>query len=200
LFPQATYITQPSIYLDPVWMVSHEYLVFLPDIIFTKDEWGPSTVNAIEGAANRLSKLPFVDTKRIAACGHSNSGRYGYYLLTHSNKFAAISLASGRCGPDMISCACSIYESDGTSLLYWAERSATGAALGDLWKNKDRWIDHTAIVQADKITAPFLMMYNKQEKGETGDDFRLGRELFIAMRRLEKKSWWLDYDNSGHEA
>jgi hypothetical protein len=176
-------------------MVSHGYLVFTPDIYFTKDQWGPSTVNTLDGAARYLRQLPFVDGKHLGATGHSNSGRFGYYLLTHSKSFAAISAGSGFCGPDIMSCACSV-RSKGESNLEWAENDAVGAALGHLWKNKASWIDHTAVLQADKVVAPFLMFYNKQET--SGDDVRMAIELFTALRRLEKKNWWLDYDNGSH--
>lgn len=194
-YPQAGYIEAPSIFDDPSWMVSHGYLVFTPDIYFTENQWGPSTVNSIEGAAIYLKKLNFIDGKHIGAVGHSNSGRFGYYLLTHSKSFAAMSLGSGFTGTDVISLALSLnYPDNKTSNLEVAERNAYGAALGNIWQNKNSWIDHTAVLQVDKAISPLLLFHSKND----GDDPRAAVELYIAMRRLEKACWWLQYDKGDH--
>jgi len=198
-YPKPGYQTAPDLFECPSWMVSHGYLVFLPDVYFTKAKWGPSTVNTMEGAALYLSQLSYVDSKHIGVVGHSNSGRFGYYLLTHSHSFAAMSIGSGMGGTDVLSAALSLglpnsygsYE----SLLKWAEVSALGAGgLGNIWQNKKSWLDHTAVLHIDQVTAPLLLFHNKKD----GDDVRLAIELFISLRRLEKKAWWLQYDNGSH--
>lgn len=195
-FPSPEYISSPIIHSSPGWMVSHGYLVFAPDIYFIQGKWGPSVLNTLDGAAKYLQSLPFVDGRHIGACGHSNSGRFGYYLLTHSKSFAAMSIGSGYCGTDYVSAALSLQMNDNeTSNLEFAERNAVGAGgLGNLWKNKDLWIDHTAVLHADKVTSPLLLFHNKRD----GDDVRLAVELFIALRRLEMRSWWLQYDDGRH--
>jgi hypothetical protein len=194
LFPKPKYIDATEIYSNPAWMVSHGYLVFLPDINFIEGQWGPSTVNTVDGAANYLRQLTYVDGKHLGACGHSNSGRFGYYLLTHSHSFAAMSVGSGFCGADVLSGALSLGIGTGASNLETAEVNAFGTALGSIWQNKDKWIDHIAPLQADNATSPFLLFHNKKD----GDDVRLAIELFIAFRRLEKKVWWLQYENGSH--
>jgi dipeptidyl aminopeptidase/acylaminoacyl peptidase len=200
LYPTPEYLVCPLIDSDPAWMASHGYFVFTPDIYFTKDKYGPSTVNTIDGAAKYLSQLPYIDTKHMAACGHSNSGRFGYYLFTHSKSFAAMSLGSGFGGTDILSIALSIgggkpgFDGDGESNLEWAETGAHGASLGSIWQNKQSWIDHIATLQADKATSPLLLFHNKKD----GDDVMLAVQLFTALRRLNKKSWWLQYDNGYH--
>ena len=194
-YPTPEYIDAPEICSNPAWMASHGYLVFLPDVYFTKAKWGPSTVNTMDGAARYLRQLYYVDGKHIGAVGHSNSGRFGYYLLTHSHSFDAMSIGSGFGGTDLISLSLSLDYAEATSNLEWAEVSAYGAGgLGNLWGNKNSWIDHTAVLHADKVTAPLLLFHNKKD----GDDVRLAVELFISLRRLEKKTWWLQYDNGGH--
>jgi hypothetical protein len=177
---------------SPCWLVSHGYLVFLPDIDFSKGYWGPNTVNSIEGAARYLSTLSFVDGQHIGATGHSNSGRFGYYLLTHSKFFAAMSIGSGMGGTDIMSLSLSGTSEE--SALEWAEVGSFGKGLGNLWQNKQVWLDHTAILNVDKVVSPLLLFHNKND----GDDVRLAVELFTAMRRLEKKIWWLQYDEGGH--
>ena len=45
----------------------------------------------IEGAIDYLSRLPMLHDYSDCA-GHSNSGRFSYYLFTHTHKLAAMSL------------------------------------------------------------------------------------------------------------
>jgi dipeptidyl aminopeptidase/acylaminoacyl peptidase len=190
-FPTPEYIINASIFNEPAWMVSHGYLVFLPDIYFKKGQWGPSTVNSVVGAANYLSHMPYVDSKHIGACGHSNSGRFGYYLFTHSNNvFAAMSVGSGT--TDVMSGAFEM-ESNGISNLEWAEAISFGGGLGDFWKNKSSWIDHASVLHADNVKCPILIFQNKRDHS-----FFQGFEMFTALRRLNKPSWWLQYDHGGH--
>jgi dipeptidyl aminopeptidase/acylaminoacyl peptidase len=192
---EPAYIDAPENYDSPSWMVSHGYLVLVPDIYFTKSEWGPSTVNTIDGAAKYLKTLAYVDSSHLGAVGHSNSGRFGYYLLTHSNSFAAMSIGSGSTGTDVISLGLSIDKENGESNLSWAERDAYGAGgLGNLWDNKSRWIDHDAVIQADKANAPLLLFHNNMD----GDEVRAAVELYLAFRRLGKPIWWLQYDRGYH--
>ncbi|MEP7376783.1 MAG: prolyl oligopeptidase family serine peptidase [Chitinophagaceae bacterium] len=186
------YIFVPTIHNMPAWMVSHGYLVFAPDVHFTETNWGPNVINAMDGAAKYLGSLSYVDSKSIAAVGHSNSGRFGYYLLTHSNSFAAI--CTGSAATDVISKA---FKND--YWLHWVEKGALGGGLGKLWENKNIWYDHTAVLNADKVTAPSLFFDNQKD----GDGpFAAGQamEMYMALWRLEKKNWWLNYRNSGHHA
>jgi dipeptidyl aminopeptidase/acylaminoacyl peptidase len=72
-YPQAQYIIAPNLIYGLAWIVSHDYLVFMPDLQFKKNQWGPSTVNTIDGAAKYLSRLSYIDGKHMGVCGHSNS-------------------------------------------------------------------------------------------------------------------------------
>jgi dipeptidyl aminopeptidase/acylaminoacyl peptidase len=193
-FLPAQYIDAPKLFESPAWMVSHGYLVFLPDIYFIKGKWGPSTINTVEGAAQYLSQLSYVDGKHMGACGHSNSGRFGYYLLTHSNSFAAMSVGSGT--TEVISYALSLdkKENKERSNLEWAEVNAYGTGLGELWQNKSSWLDQTSVLSADKVVSSLLQFHNKKD----GAPFEHAVKMFTALRRLEKKVWLLQYDNGVH--
>jgi dienelactone hydrolase len=192
-YPKPENITNPAIFLNPAWMVAHGYLVFTPDIYFTQAQWGPSTMNTIEGAAKYLSQLPFVDTRYLGACGHSNSGRLGYYLLTHSKSFAAMSIGAGS--TNIISAGLSLQNSgEEESELEWVELGSIGTGLGNLWQHKASWIDHTSVLQADKVISPVLMFHNKKD----GAPVEQAVQMFISLRRLHKKAWWLQYDDGYH--
>lgn len=195
----AKFIQVPNLKWGLAWMLNHGYLVFMPDINFKKGKWGPSTINTLDGAANYLKKLRYVDGKHLGACGHSNSGRFGYYLLTHSKAFAAMCFGEGHGGTNILDYAFRLWPPDGSkSNLEWVENSDESASLGLLWRNKKSWLDHTAVLQADKVSSPFLMMFNNKDYYDKGYLLNYGIQLFIALRRLEKPAWWLQYDNGSH--
>lgn len=188
------YLESPILVDNPGWFVSHGYLVFVPDVYFSKGNWGPSIVNTVVGAAKYLSKLPFVDGNKMGACGHSNSGRFGHYLLTHSHSFAAISAGAGA--TNILTTGLSLDAIEGISMLEWAEVNSLGTGLGNIWENKETWLDHTSVLHADKVTSAFLLFHNKKDHG--GRSVAEAAQMFIALRRLEKKVWWLQYDDGGH--
>lgn len=190
-FPKPGYIIRPSIWEDPTWMVSHGYLVFVADIYFSTKElgWGHGVMNSLDGAAKYLSHMSYVDKGAIGAAGHSNSGRFGYYLFTHSQLFAAMAIGAGAGGINPISNAL-VNETEG-DWLKWGELEVR---LGNLWKNKAAWLDHTAVLQVDKSKSPLLLFFNNKELGNGQYPF----QLYISLQRLDKKIWWLQYDNGGH--
>jgi dipeptidyl aminopeptidase/acylaminoacyl peptidase len=190
-YPSAQYIEAPYIFDNPAWMASHGYLVFIPDIYFYQGQWGPSTANTIDGVAKYLFQLPFVDKEHIGSVGHSNSGRYGYYLLTHSHAFAAMSVGAGT--TNVINASLSIdYRNE--SQLLWGEVKSYGSGLGNLWQNKKSWLDQTSVLSANKVVTPLLQFHCKKD----GVPVEQAIQMFTALRRLEKPVWWLQYDNGAH--
>lgn len=174
---------------NPAWMVSHGYLVFLPDIYFKRGQWGPSAVNTLDGAAKYLRSLSFVSDK-LGAAGFSNSGKWGYYVLTHSNEFSAMNLGGSMTGA--ITNGFRITEDRRkNSLLGLTESDVPGTGLGSLWENKDTWIDHSSVLHADKVTSPLLIFQGEMPLSEPA-------QIFTALRRLNKKVWWLQYFNDNH--
>jgi dipeptidyl aminopeptidase/acylaminoacyl peptidase len=167
------------------WFVSQGYLVFTPDIHYTIGKTGQSVYNTVVSAAQYLSKLPYVDGKKMAIQGHSFGGFETNYLVTHSHLFAAAAEVAGT--SDFIS-------SYGTGKQYIAE-FGQGRMGATPWQRPDIYIDNTPIFKADEVTTPLLIMHNKA-------DFVVlwaqGIEFFLALHRLEKKVWMLQYDNGNH--
>ncbi|WP_166437132.1 alpha/beta hydrolase family protein [Niastella caeni] len=191
-FLPPNYISSPVIFAKPAWMVSHGYLVFVPDIRFIPGNWGLSTMNSIEGAARYLKTLSYVDGEHMGAAGHSNSGRFGYYLFTHSNSFAAMSIGAGT--TNIINLSLSLARDNLGSRLEWGELDSYGTGLGNLWLNKISWMDHTSVLSADKVVSPLLQFHSKKD----GAPVEQAVQMYIALRRLEKPVWWLQYDEEGH--
>lgn len=175
------------------WFVSRGYLVFTPDIHYTIGKTGESVINSIFSGTNCLTKLPFVDSTKLGICGHSFGGYETNFLVTHTTKFAAAAEAAGSSDwishygslrPTLIPQASSNFEYGGQ---YRIESK--------IWGNIKPYILNSPIFSADQVTTPLLIMHNK--KDETVP-WAQAVELFIALRRLNKKVWMLQYDKGTH--
>jgi dipeptidyl aminopeptidase/acylaminoacyl peptidase len=178
--------------IDIATYVSNGYLVFLPDVHFKVGYPGRSSLNTILSAVKYLSRYPWVNTKRMGLMGHSFGGFQTDYIITHIHLFAAAVSMSGMA--DFISAYGSII-GDGTSRQrqYELYRDRMGATL---WQRPDLYVENSPVLKADQITTPVLLMANKKDNDVP---YEQGFEFFTALRRLGKKAWMLQYDNSGHQ-
>lgn len=171
--------------------VTNDYLVFLPDIEFEVGNPGESTLQSVVTAADYLSRLPFVDKKRMGIQGCSLGGYETNYLVTHTNVFAAACSASGI--SDFISGYGSVSE-DGTSLQGMYE--LTFFRMGKtIWDDPSAYIKNSPIFFVDKVNTPILLMH-------TFNDgvcpYANALEFFLALRRLKKDAWLLKYNEGNH--
>ncbi len=186
--------------IDIPWFVSRGYLVFTPDIQFSvashKDgkTVGEATYNSVVSAAKHLSTLNFVDGKKMAIQGHSFGGAETNYLVTHTGVFAAASEMAG--GADPISAYLTLAGGikEDMSKQEIAE-SGLGRYGANPWERPDLYFGNSAVLSADKAITPLLIVHNKNDNQVP---WRQGVELYMAFRRLGKKCWMLQYDNSSH--
>lgn len=185
---------EPHSSIGPInipYFVSNGYLVFTPDIHFTIGEPCQSVYNSVGSAAKYLSKLPFVDSSRMGIQGHSRGGYETNCLITETNMFSAACSGSGL--SDYISLYGGIRDNGGSR--YGSFEFSFQRIGATLWERPDLYIRNSPIFKADKVATPLLMMHNKAD----GDvPFSQGIEFFLALRRLGKKAWLLQYDGQDH--
>ncbi len=174
-----------SAHIDIAWFVSRGYLVFTPDIFFTKNNDGMSVYNTVVSAAKYLSKFSYIDGKKMAISGHSFAGGLTNYLVTHTSLFAAAFVGAGT--SDLIS---SSFQAEGDRLGLFEVHIGHS-----LWQSKSLVLKNTPILQADKVTTPLLMFHCRQDGGVPWEQ---AMEMFIALRRLDKKVWLIEYDDGNH--
>ncbi|OQP59679.1 hypothetical protein A3860_36530 [Niastella vici] len=176
---------------SPVWFINNDYLVFTPDMYTTPYKIGPEAYNVIEGAANYLKSLPYVDASGLGCASHSWSAKLGAYIFTHSKSFGAMAISEGFLYANIINVALSIGETGNSKL----DEVENGFLFGNLWKNKEEWLEQTTVLNVNKASSPLLLFCNKKSSQEYQDQTQ---QLFTALWRLEKKVWWLKYDKGGH--
>lgn len=174
------------------YYVSNGYLVFVPDIVYKIGYPGESALNCILPGVTSLMAKGFVDEKHIGIQGHSWGGYQTAYLITRSNLFAAAE--AGAPVSNMTSAYGGIRWESGRSRMFQYEKSQSriGATL---WEAPVRYIENSPLFFADKIETPLLMMHND---GDGAVPWYQGIEFFMALRRLQKPVWMLNYNNQGH--
>lgn len=174
------------------YFVSNGYLVFDPNIYYKKGEPGQSAYNSVVSAAKMLSKLPFVDSTRMAIQGQSWGGYQVAYLVTKTNIFKAA--GAGAPVSNMTSAYGGIRWGTGVNRQFQYEKtqSRIGATL---WQRPDLYIKNSPLFSADKIETPLLIMHNDADGAVP---WYQGIELFTALKRLGKKVWMLEYNGEDH--
>lgn len=179
------------------WFVSRGYLVFTPDIQFTVASKpggmtiGEAAYNAVASAAEWLSQRPYVDKSRLGIQGHSFGGHETNAIITQTGLFAAAAELAGY--SDHISAYLTLVgvpvENEHKIDHYNQRMGATP------WERPDLFRRNSPVLNADKVVTPLLIAHNKKDRSV---NFRQGIEMYMALRRLGKPCWLLQYDNSAH--
>jgi len=172
--------------------VSNNYLVFVPDIKYKIGYPGESAfTNIVSGALSLVSK-GFVDKSNIGIQGQSWGGYQVAYLITRTNLFK--SAMAGAPVSNMVSAYGGIRWESGLSRMFQYERTQSRIG-GTLWQKPMNYIENSPIFFADKINTPLLIMSNDNDGSVP---WYQGIELFMAMRRLNKPVWLLNYNGEPH--
>lgn len=181
-----------SAMLDVATYVSNGYIIFMPDVHFTIGEPGKSSYNAVVSGTQSLIDAGVLDPERIGLQGHSWSGYQTSYLITKTNMFKCVNV--GAPIVNMTSAYNGLREGSGMPRMFmyedWQCRMGT-----TMWSALDKFIESSPILYADKINTPVLLFHCDKDEAVS---FYEGRSLFLALRRLQKPAWMLNYKGEGH--
>ncbi|MDR1090556.1 MAG: prolyl oligopeptidase family serine peptidase [Prevotella sp.] len=171
---------------------SRGYVVFTPDIQYTTGHPGESAYNSIVSGAQELAKNTWVDKDNMAIQGQSWGGYQTAYLVTRTNMFKAA--GSGAPVSNMFSAYGGIRWESGMSRQFQYEQtqSRIGATM---WEAPELYKENSPIFFADKVQTPLLIMHNDKDGAVP---WYQGIEYFMALRRLGKPVWMLQYNNEAH--
>ena len=172
--------------------VSRGYLVFIPDIPYKVGYPGESALNAVVPGVTMLINQGFVQADNVGVQGHSWGGYQIAYMVTETNLFKAAE--AGAPVSNMTSAYGGIRWGTGMSRMFQYEQTQSRIG-GSLWEYPLRYIDNSPLFQADKIETPVLMMHNDDDGAVP---WYQGIEFFVALRRLGKPVWMLNYNGAGH--
>lgn len=183
---------------SPAWFTSHGYLVFVPSVRIAKGRLGAEAFNVIEGAAKYLKKLPFANG-RIGVASHSWSAKLGSYIFTHSKTITTSVISEGLVHGNVLGLVLKPTSDGRLNEVSGLEGIEKGFEYGDLWKNKNNWLEQTTILNLDKVRMPVMLICgNEGWKGDYSQYSQQTFEIFTGLRRLNKPVWWFMYDHGGH--
>ncbi|GHN02829.1 peptidase S9 [Cytophagales bacterium WSM2-2] len=172
--------------------VSNGYLVFVPDIVYKIGFPGESAHNCILPGVTSLIAKGFVDEKNIGIQGHSWGGYQIAYLMTRTNMFKAAE--AGAPVANMTSAYGGIRWESGLSRMFQYEHSQSRIG-GTLWEKPMLYIENSPLFFIDKIQTPMLLLHNDADGAVP---WYQGIEMYMAMRRLNKPVWMLNYNGEPH--
>ncbi|WP_224490683.1 alpha/beta hydrolase family protein [Robertkochia flava] len=179
--------------INKAFYVSNDYVVFVPDIVYRDGYPGQSAYDCIvSGVEAMVANNPFIDSDKVALQGQSWGGYQTAYLITQTNRFAAA--MAGAPVSNMTSAYGGIRWGSGMSRMFQYER--TQSRLGvTLWDDMDLYIKNSPLFYADKVETPLMMMHNDDDGAVP---WYQGIEFFVALRRLDKPVWMLNYNGMPH--
>ncbi len=172
--------------------VSRGYVMFIPDIPYEIGYPGESALDAVVPGVLSILDEGYVDRDRIGVQGHSWGGYQIAYMITKTDLFAAAE--AGAPVSNMTSAYGGIRWQTGMSRMFQYERTQSRIG-GSLWEATAEYLHNSPLFYADKIRTPVLMMHNDDDGAVP---WYQGIELFVALRRLQKPAWLLNYNGEGH--
>ncbi len=178
--------------VDYHYYTSNDYIIFNPDVYYNTGYPGQDAFNCVMPGITQLISEGFIDKDHIAAQGHSWGGYQVAYLATRTDLFAAIE--AGAPVSNMFSSYGGIRGWSGLNRSFQYEHSQSRIG-GSMWEYPMRYLENSPLFWAKKINTPMMIMHNQKDGAVPQSQ---GIEFFIALRRLRKPAWLLDYREGDH--
>jgi dipeptidyl aminopeptidase/acylaminoacyl peptidase len=174
------------------YFVSNDYLVFVPDIKYDMGLPGPSAYNCIIPGIQSVIAKGGVDVANLAIQGQSWGGYQVAYLMTKTNMFKAA--GAGAPVVNMTSAYGGIRWGTGMSRMFQYEQAQSRIG-GTLWEKPLYYLENSPLFFLDRVTTPVLIMHNDADGSVP---WYQGIEMFMALKRLDKPAWLLQYNGEDH--
>lgn len=178
--------------VNPLVYNSLGYVVFMPDIVYTDGQPGPSAAKSIIPGVQALIQKGFVDPRRVGITGQSWGGYQSAYLITVTNMFAAA--VPNATVVNMTSAYGGIRWQSGLARTFQYEHTQSRIG-GSLWQYPERYIENSPLFRLDRVTTPVLFMANDNDGAVP---WYQGIEFYVAMRRLQKEAYMVVYNGDEH--
>jgi len=174
------------------YYVNKGFIIFNPNVTYNIGYPGESCYEDVISGVESLMKNPWIDKKNIGVQGHSWGGYQIAHLLTKTDVFKCAE--AGAPVVNMVSAYGGIRWKSGLSRMFQYEK--TQSRLGaTLWENPDLYIENSPIFNVDKVNTPVLILHNDKDGAVP---WYQGIEYFVALRRLGKPAWMLNYNGEPH--
>ena len=150
------------------------------------NDWGRRTAwEVIEATKAFLAAFPAADARRVGCIGASYGGFLTMYLLTQTDLFAA---AVSHAGIASIAS----YWGQG---LWGYSYGARALAEAFPWRERDLYIEQSALFHADKITTPLLLLHGDRDTNVPSGE---SDQLFTALKLLGREVEYVQIQGQDH--
>ena len=174
------------------YFVSNEYLVFVPDLVYTDGHPGQSCLKCLMPGVDMLCQYPWVDGDNMAIQGQSWGGYQVAYLITQTNRFKAA--GAGAPVSNMTSAYGGIRWESGIARTGQYEEGQSRIGK-DLWSGFDLYVENSPLFHVPNVTTPVLIMHNDADGAVP---WWQGIEFYNGLRRCGKQAWLLEYNDEAH--
>lgn len=178
--------------INPTFYASNGYLVLMPDIAYKVGFPGQGAIKCVLPAIQAVVDRGYVDEKAIGINGQSWGGYQIAYMVTQTDRFKAA--VAGAPVSNMTSAYGGIRWGSGLTRQFQYEW--TQSRIGDnLWDAPMRYLENSPVFMADRVKTPLLMIHNDLDDAVP---WYQGIEYYLALRRLEKECYLLNYNGQPH--
>ncbi len=179
--------------INPIHYASNGYLVFIPNIRYKVGFPGMSAYNyVVSGTLSLLERYPWIDRHHLGLQGQSWGGYETAFIITQTRLFAAAE--AGAPVSNMTSAYGGIRWGSGLSRMFQYEK--TQSRIGkNLWNGLPLYLYNSPVFYAPYIETPLLIMHNDNDGAVP---WYQGIEFFVALRRLSKPVWLMNYNGEPH--
>ena len=166
---------------------------FRPSVRFEEGYPGEAWLKAVPSAINKLIERGLVDEEKVGVYGQSYGGYATNLLITQTDRFAAAANVSGK-----VNIISFLGDSPKITTRNYAAAEVGQDRIGaTLWEQPHKYVEHSAVMFADRIKTPLLMLSGE---GDWNVPATNQREMYYALRRLGKEVVWVHYTAGGHGA
>ena len=174
-------------------LASQGWFGFRPSVDLEIGYPGEAWLKGVTTAINKVIDRGLVDEDKLGVHGTSYGGYATNLLITQTDRFAAAVNISGK-----VNIISFLGDSEKITTRNYAAAEEGQDRLGaTLWEQPQKYVEHSAIMFADRINTPLLMLSGA---GDWNVPATNQREMYYALRRLGKKVTWVNYMRAGHGA
>jgi len=166
------------------------YAVLLPDTPLTVGTPMQDLAKTILPGVDKAIAMQIADPDRLGIMGFSYGGYSTLAMLVQTTRFKAAFMDAGL---GSLSGQYGVMLKNGAAFgVGWAEE-AQGRMGGPPWQFPERYVENSPLFFLDKVQTPLLI-------SQGGMDIApfLSDEIFVGLRRLQRKVEYVRYDNEGH--
>jgi dipeptidyl aminopeptidase/acylaminoacyl peptidase len=174
-------------------ITSQGWFGFRPSVRFEEGYPGEAWLKAVPSAVNTIIERGLVDPDKVGVYGQSYGGYATNLLITQTDRFAAAANVSGK-----VNIISFLGDSPKITTRNYAAAEVGQDRIGaTLWEQPHKYINTSAVMFADRIETPLLMLSGE---GDWNVPATNQREMYYALRRLGKEVVWVHYTAGGHGA